>query len=54
MDEYLTAKEAAAALGLKYSTLLARIRKKKIRAVKKGWSLFIHKDEIERVLNANH
>lgn len=54
MDNYLTAKEAATELGLQYSTLLARIRTGKVKATKRGWAVFIHRDEVRRVKNENH
>lgn len=52
MDEYLTPKEAAQEIGIKYPALLARIRTGKIMATKRGWALFIHRDEIKRVKDA--
>lgn len=48
INNYLTAREAADAIGITYSTLLARVRKNKIDSVKKGWSLFISKSEVEK------
>lgn len=48
MDDYLTAREAAVQIGISYSAVMARIQKGKIAAVRKGWALFIHKDEVKR------
>jgi excisionase family DNA binding protein len=53
MEDYFTPKEAAEALGIRYPTLIARIRAGKIKAIKKGWALFIHKSEIEKAKHAN-
>lgn len=47
LDEYLTAREAAKAMGITYSTLLARVRKDKIKSVKVGWALLIPKSEVK-------
>lgn len=53
MDEYLTAKEAAEEIGIRYPTLIARIRAGKIKAMKRGWALFIHKKEVKRAKHAD-
>lgn len=47
-DDYLTAKEAAKQIGISYYLLMARIRKGRINVEKKGWAVFIHKDEVAR------
>lgn len=46
--EYLTAREAADAMGINYSTLIARVRKGKIESLKRGWALFIPKSEVNK------
>lgn len=47
-DDYLPAKEAAKQIGISYYLLMARIRKGRINVEKKGWAVFIHKDEVAR------
>jgi hypothetical protein len=54
MEEYLTPKEVAAELGINYPCLIARIRNKKVKAIKRGWALFIHRDELKRIKDANN
>lgn len=49
LSEYLTIKEAADLLKVKPHTLSARIRKGFIKVEKKGWNVFIHQDEVERL-----
>lgn len=49
MEDWLTATEAAEALGISYHALLKRIEKGKIKATKRGWNVFIHREEVERV-----
>lgn len=48
--KYLTAKETAEKLNITYPTLLARIRKGKIKAEKFGWALMVPVKEVERHL----
>ncbi len=54
IQDYVTAKKAAEIIGIEYSTLIARIRKKKIDAKKLdgAWNLLIHKDEVKRAQQA--
>ncbi len=49
-EQFYTAKEAAALLGLKYHTLLARAHKSptKYPHEKIGWALVFHKNEIDK------
>lgn len=47
LDDYYTPKEAAKILGLKYPTLMARIRKGKILHQRIGWSVLIPKSEVD-------
>lgn len=54
MDEYLTAKEAAAELGLKYHTFMSRCRRNRIPCVRKGWAVFVKKSDVERVRENGH
>lgn len=51
MDDWLTAKEAALALGISYPAFIARMNRGKIKTIKKGWSILVHKDEIARLMN---
>jgi hypothetical protein len=53
-DDWVTAHEAAEALGLKYHTLLSRVRRKRIKGIKRGWAVFIHKDELPSVAGASN
>lgn len=46
MEEYLTASDAAVAMGISYPTLIARIRRGKLPAIKHGHALFIRKDVV--------
>lgn len=48
LDDYMTAKDAAAKIGINYQLLMARIRKGKIKVLKKGWATLIHQDEVQR------
>jgi len=48
LEDYVPAKQAARAIGISYELLHYRIRKKKIRGKKHGYSVFVHKDEVER------
>lgn len=48
MQNYYTAKDAAATIGIEYSTLLARIRKGKIKAEKFGWAVMVSATEVKR------
>lgn len=48
LDNYMTTQEAAAAIGIEVPTLMARIRKGKIKVQRKGWIVLIHKDEVKR------
>jgi hypothetical protein len=47
-DDYMPAKEAAKEIGISYYLLMARIRKGRIAVEKKGWAVFVHKDEVAR------
>lgn len=51
MNDFYTVKEAAALLGISPSTVMARIRRGHYKAQRKGWSWFIHKDELQGDLN---
>lgn len=44
-DEYISAREAAALMGLKYHTLLSRIRRGKIEAKRIGWAVLIRRED---------
>lgn len=48
LQDYFSTQEAAEAIGITYSTLMARVRKGKIEAKKIGWNKVIHKDEVNR------
>lgn len=49
-EDYLTAKEAADAIGIEYKTLLMRISRGTINVGKTiGQMKFIHRDEVARV-----
>ena len=50
--DYVTTKDAAEIIGISYQLLMSRIRKGKIKAEKKGWAVFIHKDEVARAKEA--
>lgn len=54
MDEFLTAKEAAAELGLKYHTFMSRCRRGRIPIVRRGWAVFIRKEDVQRVRENGH
>ena len=54
MDEFLTAKEAAEQLGLKYHTFMSRVRRNRIPCVRKGWAVFVLKADVERVRGNGH
>lgn len=47
MNEYYTAKQAAAVLGLKYHTLLARAHAGRYSFVKIGWAILFPKNKID-------
>ena len=49
-NDYVSAKDAAESIGITYQLLMSRIRKGKISAEKKGWAVFIHKDEVARAV----
>lgn len=49
LEEWMTTRQAAGVIGIEYSTLMARIRKGKIKAEKKGWATLVHRDEVNRV-----
>lgn len=44
------AKAAAKELKVHYNTLLRRIERGKIKALRLGWSLYIHREELDRAL----
>ena len=44
-DEYISAREAASLMGLKYHTLLSRVRRGKIAAKKIGWAILIRRTD---------
>lgn len=46
------AKAAAKELKVHYNTLLRRIERGKIKALRLGWSLYIHREELDRALIA--
>lgn len=48
LRNYMTPRNAAIKIGIEYSTLMARVRKGKIKSIKMGWSTLIHKDEVKR------
>ena len=54
MQKYVSAKEAASQLGLKYITLLARVRRGKIKCKRVGWSVLISVTEVERIKQDDH
>ena len=47
-EDYIPAKEAAELIGISYELLMSRCYKGKIKFEKKGYAVFIHKDEVER------
>lgn len=54
LADYMTARQAATALGLRYETLLARVRSGKIKAERAGWAVLIHREEVERHAGNSH
>jgi len=48
LKEYMTPQDAAKEIGISYQLIMARIRKGKISVEKKGWAVFIHRDEVAR------
>lgn len=48
LGKYMSTRDAAAEIGVEYTTLMARIRKGKIPAVKKGWSTLVHIDDVKK------
>jgi len=48
LDEWIPAKEAAKRIGISYELLMHRIREGEIKSEKRGWSRFVHKDEVTR------
>lgn len=50
---WISAKEAAEILGLKYPTLLARVRAGTVKAEKVGWAVLISTEELERLKSDN-
>lgn len=52
LDNYMSTRDAAIAIGIEYPTLMARIRKGKIKAEKIGWNKLVHKDEVKRAKKA--
>ena len=51
MRDFLTVRDAAAALGMKRETLLRRIQRGSIRGTKLGWIWLVPSKEVERVKN---
>ena len=49
MHDYVTPRELAKVLGLKYATVMARIAKGKIQAIQRSRCYFIHQDEVMRL-----
>ena len=49
MDGYLTVKEAALALRMKYPSLLRSIQRGTVSGIKVGWVWLIPHEEVERV-----
>lgn len=45
----IPAKAAAKELGVHYNTLLRRIERGKIKALRLGWCVYIHREELDRV-----
>jgi predicted site-specific integrase-resolvase len=50
LKDYVTAQEAADAIGISYHLLMARIRKGLIKSTKKGWATLVHKDEVKKAV----
>jgi excisionase family DNA binding protein len=48
LENYMSTQDAASAIGITYETLMARIRRGKIKAEKIGWNKVIHRDEVKR------
>lgn len=46
LDDYIPAREAAQILGLKYHTLMSRVRRGKLPAVRKGWAVLIKRQDL--------
>jgi len=48
LEDWVPTREAALEIGIPYETLMARIRRGKIKASNIGWNKVIHKDEVKR------
>ncbi len=49
LEDYLSAHDAAAAMGIEYKTLLQRISRNTVGAVKVGRTVLVPKEEVIRV-----
>lgn len=49
MNDYLTVREAAEALGVTYPTIMGWVYRRKIDAVKRAHRWFVHASEVERI-----
>ena len=49
MDDFLSARQTAAALGWSYSKLMGYLYAGKVRFTRKGYYYFIHQDEVTRL-----
>lgn len=52
MEDYLTVMEAATEIGISYPTLTAKIRRGQIPFTKRGWNVFLHRDDVAAYKNA--
>jgi hypothetical protein len=48
LEEWIPAKQAAARIGISYELLMHKIRQGEIKSEKRGWSRFVHRDEVTR------
>ena len=47
-EDFVPAKRAAEIIGISYELLMSRCYKDKVKYIKNGYAVFIHKDEVER------
>lgn len=52
MENYLSVRQAAAAIGWSYSKLMGRLYNGKVKFTRKGYYYFIHEDEVARLRGA--
>lgn len=49
MDDYLSIRQTAAALGWTYAKLMGQVYAGKVRFTRKGYYYYVHKDEVARL-----